>query len=151
MRAERGEGGDSTVEGNGDSVCVQGPSHVGSRIRVLLVDDHKAMRDGLAGLLGFEPDIEVVGVATDGLEAVALAEALEPDVITMDVTMPGMSGLEATSIIAAKVPHARIIGLSMHFDYSVAAAMREAGAATYLTKGGPEEDLLAAIRGCRRA
>ena len=138
------------VEHDGNSVGLRERSQAGRKIRVLLVDDHKVIRDGLAGLLGFEPDIEVVGVATDGIEAVALAQALEPDVVTMDVTMPGMSGLEATRIITQKVPTARIIGLSMHADDSVAEAMRQAGAVAYLTKGGAEEDLLAAIRGRRR-
>ncbi len=107
------------------------------------------MREGLAVLLKFEPDIEIVGEAEDGAQAVALAEDLQPDVITMDVSLPGMSGIEATRAIAAKVPGARIIGLSMHLDGGVADAMREAGAVDYLTKGGPSEDLLAAIRACR--
>jgi signal transduction histidine kinase len=119
------------------------------KIRVLLVDDHRILREGLAGLLQFEADIEVVGEAADGPQAVALAEELRPDVVTMDVSMPGMSGPEATRIILGKLPQARVIGLSMHIDGGVADAMRQAGAVSYLTKGGPSEDLVAAIRACR--
>jgi DNA-binding NarL/FixJ family response regulator len=90
-----------------------------------------------------------VGEAADGPQAVALAEELKPDVITMDVSLPGMNGIDATRAIVNKMPQARIIGLSMHIDSGVAEAMRGAGAVAYLTKGGPSEDLLAAIRACR--
>ena len=121
----------------------------GTKIRVLVVDDHKAVREGLAGLLQSEPDIEVVGEAADGPQAIALAAELAPDVITMDVTMPGMSGIEATRIIVSRMPQAKVIGLSMHVDDSIATAMRKSGAVGYLTKDGPPEALLEAIRTCR--
>lgn len=119
--------------------------------RVLIVDDHEIMREGLRGLLEFEPDIEVVGEAADGARAVELAEKLEPDVVIMDVNLEGMGGVEATRQIVAKRPWVKVVGLSMHVDNDVAMAMRDAGAATYLTKGGPSEDLLAAIRVCATA
>ncbi len=118
--------------------------------RVLIVDDHKIMREGLVGLLRFEPDIEIVGQATDGSQAVELAARLQPDVIIMDVNLGEMSGVEATKAILAGNPRIRVIGLSMYTDADVAMAMRDAGAVAYLTKGGPSEDLISAIRACCR-
>lgn len=117
------------------------------KIRVLLADDHPVMRQGLARLLQEEPDIEVVGEASDGHVAVALARQLQPDVVVMDVSMPHANGFDATRLIVAECPGVRVIGLSMHEEADMAAAMRQAGAAAYLTKGGPIEDLVAAIRG----
>lgn len=133
----------------GEPVRAGQPGDAGGKIRVLLVDDHEIMREGLAGLLRLEPDIEIVGEAADGHQAVALAEELQPDVITMDVSLPGMNGIEATRAIVGKAPQARVIGLSMHLDGGVADAMRQAGAVAYLTKGGASEDLLCAIRASR--
>ncbi len=115
-------------------------------IRVLIADDHKIVRQGLVGILQIEPDIEVVGEAADGEEAVALARELRPDVVIMDVAMPRMNGIEATKLISRELPKTRVIGLSMHAEGDMAAAMRAAGASAYLTKGGPSEDLSAAIR-----
>jgi len=114
--------------------------------RILVVDDHKIMRDGLSGLMQFEPDLEIVGQAADGPEAIELAERLRPDVIIMDVNLPGMNGVEATKRILARIPNAKVIGLSMHTDENIVNAMRDAGAVAYLTKGSPSKDLLAAIR-----
>jgi PAS domain S-box-containing protein len=116
------------------------------RIRVLLVDDHQMVRQGLAGLLENETGFEVVGQAGDGHEAIELARRLSPDIITMDVTMPGLNGIEATRRIKNEFPHMRIIGLSMHGEKEQGGAMCEAGAEAYLNKGGPSEELLAAIR-----
>ena len=107
------------------------------------------MREGLVGLMRFEPDIEVVGQASDGPQAIELAERLQPDVIVMDVSLGEMSGAEATKAILARNPQIKVIGLSMYIDPEVATAMRDAGAAAYLNKGGPSEDLILAIRGCR--
>ncbi len=117
------------------------------RCRVLIVDDHHIVREGLAGLLQIEPDIEVVGEAPDGDRAIALAEALAPDVIVMDVNLgPGIDGIEATRRVLEVDPGIKVIGLSMHIDQDVADAMLDAGAAAYLSKGGPPEDLIKAIR-----
>ncbi len=114
--------------------------------RVLVVDDHRIMREGLVGLMQFEPDIEIVGQAGDGPQAIELAEQLQPDLVIMDVNLPGMNGVEATKCILARIPNTRIIGLSMHADEKLARAMHDAGAVAYLTKGGPSDDLIAAIR-----
>jgi CheY-like chemotaxis protein len=123
----------------------------GSRIRVLIVDDHKIMRQGLARLLQLESDMEIVGEAADGREAVELARRLDPDVIIMDVNLPVMNGVEATQLILKHLPHTRVIGLSMHIDRNIAADMQKAGAVGYLTKGGPSEALIDAIRACTRS
>jgi PAS domain S-box-containing protein len=114
--------------------------------RVLVVDDHKILREGLVGLMQFESDIEIVGQASNGRQSIELAEQLQPDVIIMDVNLGDMSGIEATKQIMSKLPKTKIIGLSMHSDEDLANALREAGAITYLTKGGPAKDLIAAIR-----
>jgi len=121
----------------------------GRAIRVLLADDHPVMRQGLMRLLQEHPDIEVVGEAGDGRAAVALAGQLQPDVVLMDVTMPGLNGIEATRLIVGQLPHIYVIGLSMHEEADMADGMRQAGAAAYLTKGGPTEHLIEAIRACR--
>ncbi len=115
--------------------------------RVLIVDDHKIMREGLVGLMQFEQDIEVVGQAADGPSAIELAAKLQPDAVIMDINLgAGMNGVEVTKRILAANPSIKIIGLSMHTDNDVATALRDAGAVAFLTKGGPSEDLIAAIR-----
>lgn len=118
------------------------------RIRVALVDDHMVMRQGLAGLLRAEPDMEIIGEASDGGAAVNLVRNLNPDVVLMDVTMPGMDGIQATRIIHDEMPGVKIIGLSMFEEGEQAMAMREAGASDYLTKSGPSDAVINAIRKC---
>jgi CheY-like chemotaxis protein len=115
-------------------------------IRVLLADDHKIVREGLAALLNEQEDIEVVGQATNGREAVDLAHELEPDVVVMDVAMPMMKGDEATRQIKQRMPKARVIGLSMFDEPGLVERMRQAGAEQYVAKTAPAEELLAAIR-----
>jgi CheY-like chemotaxis protein/anti-sigma regulatory factor (Ser/Thr protein kinase) len=116
------------------------------KIRVLVADDHKILRQGLAGLLMEEPDLEVVGEAGDGLEAVEMAQKVHPDVILMDVTMPRLDGIEATARLTALLPQVRIIGLSMHEETDLAKAMCSAGAVAYLSKGGSSDLLINTIR-----
>jgi len=116
------------------------------KIRVLLVDDHAAVRDGIALQLQQQPDIEIVGEAADGASALNLVRALRPDVVTMDVNMPGMNGIDAARVIHAEHPRIKIIGLSMSEDSEQGAAMRNAGALHYLSKSVSLDKLLAAIR-----
>ena len=114
---------------------------------VVLVDDHAIMREGLARLLGQEPDIEIIGQAGNGLAALTLAEKRRPDVILMDINMPTMNGIEATRIIHARYPEICIIGLSMHDDTGMAQQMLAAGAAHFTYKGNPACELKSLIRG----
>lgn len=120
------------------------------RIRVLIADDHPFFRDGLRMLLEATPDTELVGEAMDGDEAVKLAAELSPDVILMDLRMPGTGGVEATRKILAKDPDIGILVVTMvEEDDSVFAAMR-AGARGYLLKGADKDETLAAIRAVAR-
>jgi signal transduction histidine kinase/ActR/RegA family two-component response regulator len=121
---------------------------VSCRIRVLLCDDHAVVREGLAGLLTQEPDLEVIGQACDGQEAIALADALRPEVILMDVSMPRMNGVEATQHIHRQHPGIRIIGLSLYTEDERGAAMLDAGASVYMSKTVPAPELKQAIRAC---
>jgi DNA-binding NarL/FixJ family response regulator len=116
------------------------------RIRVLIVDDHPLFRDGMHGLLDSVSETEVVGEAASGEEAITLAESLQPDVILMDIKMPGMNGLQAMREILHTSPHIRILIVSMlEDDDSVFAAMR-AGALGYVPKGANQTEMLRAIR-----
>jgi NarL family two-component system response regulator LiaR len=104
------------------------------RIRVVIVDDHALALRGLTDLLSASPDIEVVGRAADGQEAVEIVSRLRPDVVTMDVSLPGMDGIEATRAIRKAAPEVRVIGLSMFEEGEQAEAMRRAGAVAYLAR-----------------
>ena len=116
-----------------------------SRIRVLIADDHHLLRKGLLDLLGENQQIEVVGEAWNGQMAVELAENLRPHVVLMDITMPVISGIEATRLIRRRLPHTRIIALSMHNESEFRNAMIDAGAEAFFEKGGPSGILLEAI------
>lgn len=116
------------------------------KIRVMLADDHAVVRQGIANMLGNEPDIEVVGAAADGQEAVTLAHKLLPDVILMDISMPKLNGVEATRLIHNQFRDICVIGLSMFEEVERAQAMRDAGAVHYLTKSGAAEALVDAVR-----
>ncbi len=115
--------------------------------QMIIADDHAAFREGLRLLLGAAEDMEVVGEAETGEQVVSLAEKLQPDVILMDLQMPGMNGIEATRRILHTSPHISILVISMfEDDDSVFAALR-AGARGYLLKGAPKAEILRAIRG----
>lgn len=114
-------------------------------IRVLLVDDHEIVRKGVRRILESIKDLELVGEGADGEEAVELARSLHPDVVVMDINMPRMNGIEATRVIKEQMPDIGVIGLSVYDDKEVANAMKEAGASSYLTKGGAIEELHQAI------
>jgi PAS domain S-box-containing protein len=125
-----------------------GPREKQKKISILLVDDHRIVRQGLSSLLQLEPDFEVVAEAKDGEQALESARRYRPDVVVTDVSMPGMDGVELTRTLSREMPGIKILGLSMHIEKDVAAAMRAAGAVGYLTKGGLSENLIAAIRAC---
>ncbi len=133
------------ISANGHFVPAAHPEP-GPNIRVMLADDHIVVRQGIANLLSDEPDIDVVGAAADGQEAVEMAARLLPDVILMDVSMPKLTGVEATRIITHDWPEIRIIGLSMFEEAERAQAMRDAGAVDYVTKSGAADALIKAIR-----
>ncbi len=114
-------------------------------LRILIADDHPLFRSGMHALLEADSETEVIGEATTGDEAIALASSLQPDVILMDLQMPGMSGIEATRRILHTSPHIRILVVTMYEDdYSVFTAMRT-GARGYLLKGASPDEVLRAI------
>ncbi len=116
-------------------------------MKVIICDDQDIVRDGLELLLKLEPDIEIVGIASDGAEAVAIAEQKKPDLVLMDLKMPVMNGVDATREIRAKCPEVKILVLTTYgTDDWVFAAIR-AGASGYLLKDAPREGVLSAIRG----
>ncbi|MEN6534090.1 MAG: response regulator transcription factor [Bryobacteraceae bacterium] len=120
------------------------------KIRVLLADDHAVVRQGFAHILSAEPDMEIVGEAANGHEAIALTEKLHPDVIVMDVAMPDLNGIEATRRLSASEPHARVLALSMHKDSVYVREILRAGARGYLLKDAIDRDFVEAVRAVAR-
>jgi DNA-binding NarL/FixJ family response regulator len=116
------------------------------RHKILLVDDHQILRQGLVALLAKENDLDVVGEASDGRSAVALAKQLQPNIVVMDVAMPDLNGIDATRQILAELPQTKIIALSMHADKRFVMGMLKAGASGYLLKHCALEELVNAIR-----
>lgn len=116
-----------------------------SKIRVLIADDHVIVREGLRAILGAQPDIEVVGEASDGEEAVAKAKELHPDIVLMDITMPGMSGLDATRQIKQQSPNVSVLILTMHEGDEYFFKSLDAGASGYFIKGGSSQELISAL------
>jgi len=119
-------------------------------IRLLLVDDHAILSAGLRALLGYYDDIEIVGEARDGTEAVELVGELRPDVVLMDIAMPGLNGIEATRLIRQQYPHTRVLVLSQHSDRQYVIAVLQAGASGYILKRALGSDLLGALRAVAR-
>ena len=116
------------------------------KIRILLADDHALVRQGFRMILAAQPDMEIVGEAGNGREAVALAGELQPDVVVMDVAMPELNGIEATRRITTASPRTRVLALSMYKDSVYVREILRAGARGFLLKDAIDRDLLAAVR-----
>lgn len=114
-------------------------------IRTIIADDHKIIRDGLTSLLDNEEDIEVVAQAADGHSTVELARKMVPDVVIMDIGMPGLNGIEATRQITSEISYIKVVALSMHSDKKFVTEMLKAGASGYLLKNCAFEELANAI------
>lgn len=115
-------------------------------IRLLLVDDQSAVRRGLCMRLALETDLVVIGEVSSAEEALRLAPRLAPDIVLMDVEMPGMDGITATAAVRASLPQSEVVMLSIHDDVLMRARAYEAGAVAFVQKSGSVETLLAAIR-----
>jgi two-component system response regulator NreC len=115
-------------------------------LRVLIADDDPMLRDGLRSLLESKEDIEVIGEAGDGTEAIELSRALRPDVVIMDISMPRLNGFEATRRLKASDPTVKVIGLSVHSNNLYVVEMLEAGAAGYVLKAAVYDELYPALQ-----
>jgi DNA-binding NarL/FixJ family response regulator len=115
-------------------------------ISVLLADDHAVVRQGLRAILGAEADVRLAGEAADGQEAVRLTEKLEPDVLVLDLMLPGLNGFEVTRQVRKRVPRTRVVILTMHSDPAYAAEALRAGATGYVAKDADAAELIAAVR-----
>ncbi|HKW21063.1 MAG TPA: response regulator transcription factor [Ktedonobacterales bacterium] len=115
-------------------------------IRVLLADDHTILRAGLKMMLSVQPDIEIVGEASDGRQAIAEAQRVQPDVILMDITMPELNGIEATRQVKKLLPETRVLVLTMHENEEYLFQVLRAGASGYILKEAADTELISAIR-----
>lgn len=115
-------------------------------MRILIVDDHGIVRQGLRALIEVEPDMEVVGEAADGYMGVELSEKLSPDTVIMDITMPGMNGVDATEQILAQNPATKVVVLSVHSERNIVSEILKAGAAGYVLKTYLFDELSRALR-----
>jgi DNA-binding NarL/FixJ family response regulator len=115
-------------------------------IRVIIADDHEAVREGLRSVLAGESDIEIVGEAEDGTVAVQMTEDLQPDIVIMDLSMPNMGGIEATSLIKQRCPRTSVIALSAYNMQDLVLRMLKAGASGYVRKDDAFAELLNALR-----
>ena len=116
------------------------------KLRILIADDHETVREGLRMILNAQPDMQVVGTANDGREAVTQCERITPDVVIMDISMPGLNGLAATTQLIEKCPGAKVVTLTRHADSSYLQQLLRAGAAGYVLKQSRPAELLHAIR-----
>ncbi len=122
------------------------PDGSGSKIRVLLADDHTILRAGLKIMLNIQPDMEVIGEASDGKQAITEAQRLTPDVILMDITMPECNGIEATRQVKRLLPDTRVLVLTMHENEEYLFQVLRAGASGYILKEAADTELISAIR-----
>lgn len=116
------------------------------RIRVVIADDHAIVRQGIRLLLESQPDMEVVGEAGDGAACLALVERVNPAVVLMDITMPGLDGIQTTRLLAHRCPGVQVVGLTMHENERYFMQMIGAGAAGFVLKGAAPDELLRAVR-----
>ena len=116
------------------------------KIRILLADDHTILRAGLRMMLNAQPDMEVVGEAQDGRQAISEAQRLQPDVVLMDITMPDMNGIDATRQIKRMLPETKVLVLTMHENDEYVFQALRAGAAGYMLKEAADTDLISALR-----
>lgn len=116
------------------------------KLRILLADDHETVREGLKVILSGQPDMEVVGHASSGPEAISRTAELDPDLVIMDVSMPGLNGLDATQAVKACCPRTRVITLTRHRDEAYVHALLRAGASGYVLKQSRGDELLRAVR-----
>jgi two-component system response regulator NreC len=116
------------------------------KIKILIVDDHAIVREGVRMILAKESDLEVVGEAADGQEALELVKRLQPQVVVMDISMPGMGGVEATQTIRETYPTVQVLALTMHEDETYVFQLLRAGAAGYVLKRAAAQDLVQAVR-----
>lgn len=121
-----------------------------NKTRILIVDDHALVREGIAALLSFYDDIEIVGQASDGIDAVKIAQQHKPDIILMDISMPALGGFEATLEIKKNLPDTRIIMLTQYDDKEYVTRFLKAGISGYLLKKAVGSELINAIRAVRR-
>lgn len=121
-----------------------------AKIRVLVADDHAIVREGVRMILARENDIEVVGEAGDGQQALELVGQLRPQVVIMDISMPGMGGIEATQLVRAQYPDVQVLALTMHEDETYVFQLLRAGAAGYVLKRAAAQDLVQAVRAAAR-
>jgi len=117
-----------------------------ARIKVVVADDHAIVREGVRMILAREQDIEVVGEAGDGQQALDLVASLRPQVVIMDISMPGMGGIEATQRLKAKHPEVQVLALTMHEDETYVFQLLRAGAAGYVLKRAAAQDLVQGVR-----
>lgn len=117
-----------------------------SRIKLLLADDHAVVRSGLRMLIEAQPDMEIVGEAETGREAIKQVKALQPDIVLMDVQMPDLTGIEATQVIKERFPETAVLALTMYEDEQYFFEMLKAGASGYVPKRAAPDDLVKAIR-----
>lgn len=117
-----------------------------NKLRILIAEDHETVREGIKLLIDAQPDMEVIGEAGDGLTAVSSAQSLNPDVVVMDVTMPGATGFQATEKLNQLCPHVKVLALTRHTDKAYLQQLVRAGAFGYVLKQSPAAELLQAIR-----